>query len=64
MEMMLECSAFIDKSRQDPTSSKLDVLDSMETRLSMLIGKLASEPTSTSFRIYPSDATQEEEEGS
>jgi hypothetical protein len=53
MDMLLECSQFIDRSRHDPTSSKMDVLDSMETRLSLLVGKLVSQPTCTAFVVYP-----------
>ena len=52
MEMLLECSQFIDKARHDPTSTKGDVLDSMETRVSFLVGKLASYPTSAAFVMY------------
>ena len=51
MGMLLECTQFIDKARQDPTSKKEDILDSMEMRLSLLVGKLAAQPTSTSFQI-------------
>jgi hypothetical protein len=53
MEMLLECSQFIDKARHDPISSKMDVLDSMETRVSLLIGKLVSQPTAASLAIFP-----------
>ncbi len=55
MDMLLECSQFVDRSRHDPTSSKMDVLDSMENRLSLLVGKLASQPTCEAFVIYPQD---------
>lgn len=53
METLLECSEFIDKSRLDPHSTKEDVLDSMETRLSFLIGKMVASPTCMPFRIFP-----------
>ena len=52
MEMLIECSQFIDKARHDPTSSKMDVLDSMETRVSFLVGKLASSPTCAAFAVF------------
>ena len=52
MEMLLECSEFIDKARHDATSSKGDVLDSMEMRVSFLIGKMASSPTCSSFAVF------------
>lgn len=53
MDSMLECSAFIDKARKDPSYTKEDVLDSMETRLSFLIGKMAVSPTCMPFKIFP-----------
>ena len=52
MDMLLECSKFIDQARRDTLCTKEDVLDSMETRLSLLVGKLASQPTSASFAIH------------
>jgi hypothetical protein len=52
MGALLECSRFIDKARADPLSTKADVLDSMETRMSLLVGKLASQPTCASFAIH------------
>jgi hypothetical protein len=57
MESLLECSKFIDKARNDTTMTKGDVLDSMETRLSFLVGKMASSPTCMPFRVFP-DATE------
>jgi hypothetical protein len=57
MVMLLECSQFIDKARHDATSSKADVLDSMENRVSLLIGKLASQPTSAMFSVHLQEKT-------
>jgi hypothetical protein len=57
MAMLLECSQFIDKARHDATSSKADALDSMENRVSLLIGKLASQPTSAAFSVYLPEKT-------
>ena len=51
MKMLVECSQFIERARHDPTSTKEDVLDSMENRLSLLVGKMASHPVSTVFRL-------------
>lgn len=51
MAMLVECAQFIEKSRHDPTSSKEDVLDSMENRLSLLMGKMASHPICSAFQI-------------
>ena len=55
MDMLLECAQFIERARHDETSSKTDVLDSMENRLSLLVGKMASQPTSSAFRIELAD---------
>ena len=53
LDSMLECSEFIDKARKDPAFTKDDVLDSMEARLSFLIGKMAVSPTCMPFKIFP-----------
>ena len=49
--MLVECAQFIERARHDPTSSKEDVLDSLENRLSLLVGKMAAHPVSTAFRV-------------
>ena len=51
LQMLLECSQFIDSARYDEGCTKADVLESMETRVSLLIGKLVSQPTSAMFAI-------------
>ena len=51
MDMLVECSQFIEKARHDPTHTKEDVLDSMENRLSLLVGKMASSPMCTTFHV-------------
>lgn len=51
MEMIVECAQFIDRARHDAGCSKADVLDSMENRVSLLAGKLASQPMCTAFAI-------------
>ena len=56
MEALLECSNFIDKLRRDSAYTKEDVLDSMETRLSFLVGKMATNPTCMPFKIFPDPA--------
>jgi hypothetical protein len=53
LEALLECAAFIEQQRHDPATSKNDVLDSMERRVSLLVGKLASHPTCSAFQIVP-----------
>jgi hypothetical protein len=53
MDMLLECAQFIERARHDETSTvtKADVLDSTENRLSLLVGKMASQPASCTFHI-------------
>lgn len=53
LDMLVECSQFIDRARLDPGCSKHDILESMENRLSLLVGKVASHPTSTAFAVFP-----------
>jgi len=52
LHMLLECSQFLEKARHDPASSKADVLDSLEMRLSLLVGKLLSQPTAATFAVF------------
>ena len=60
LEMLIECGQFIDTARQDQGYSKLDVLESMENRISLLVGKLVAQPTCAAFTIYPAtDSTAE-----
>jgi hypothetical protein len=56
MEALLECSAFVDRMRKDGSYTKEDVLDSMETRVSFLVGKMATSPTCMPFKIFPDPA--------
>ena len=51
LQMLLECSQFLDTARYDEGCTKADLLQSMENRVSLLIGKLVSQPTSTVFAI-------------
>jgi hypothetical protein len=53
MAALLECAAHIEQQRHDPLSTKADVLDSLERRVSLLVGKLASQPTCAAFQIIP-----------
>jgi hypothetical protein len=53
MEALLECSAFLEQQRVNSEASKDDVLDSMERRISLLVGKLAAQPSCAAFRIVP-----------
>lgn len=56
LEMLLECANFVEAQRRDPLSTKADVLDSMERRLSLLVGKMVAHPACTSFAVYEAEA--------
>jgi hypothetical protein len=55
LDLLLEHAQYIEQQRHDPSSTKEDVLDSMEKRVSFLMGKMVAHPISTSFRIIPED---------
>jgi hypothetical protein len=42
----------MEEARNNPSQSKEDVLDGIESRLSLLMGKLVAHPTCTSFTIF------------
>ena len=50
-EMLLETAEFIEKAKLDDSINKEEVLRSMETRVGMLVGKMAAHPSCTSFAI-------------
>ena len=56
IEVLVETSNMLEKYRDDKSVSKDDVLDSMEERLSVIIGKLVALPTSTSFALFRTNA--------
>ncbi len=51
-DMLLKCSEYMEEARNNPGQSKEDVLDGIESRLSLLMGKLVAHPTCTSFTIF------------
>ena len=55
LDLLLEHAKYIEQQRHDPTSTKDDVLDSMERRVSFLIGKMVAHPVCSSFRIIPEE---------
>ncbi len=60
-EMLLELAADAARFRLDPGMTKEDVLDSVERRVSFLVGKLAVTPTCTAFQVL-SDTGQQPSE--
>jgi len=49
---LLETSNYIDAASKNPEISKEDVCKDMETRISILLGKMVSAPTGESFSIF------------
>jgi hypothetical protein len=52
MDMLLKCSQYMEEARNDPGQSTEDVLYILESRLSLLMGKLVAHPTCTSFTVF------------
>lgn len=52
MEVLLDASRVLEEARHNEAVTKQDLIDSMEGRVSIMIGKLASTPTTTSFCIF------------
>jgi len=57
-EQLMETSEFIEKCKTDKLISKEDVLESMENRICMLLGKLIAIPTNTSFSLFKTNADE------
>ena len=53
-DVLLDCSQFVEsaKERGEAGLSRADLLDGLERRLSLALGKLAAVPTCTSFCLY------------
>ena len=49
--VILECSQFVESARHNELPRE-DLLDCLERRLSLALGKLAAAPTCTSFCLY------------
>jgi hypothetical protein len=51
LDLLLECSHTIDRLRDCDYMTKEDVCDSMESRISRIMGKVVAYPTCTSFKV-------------
>ena len=51
-EALLDCSSFVERARTDEALSREDILDGLETRVSVALGRLAAVPTCTSFCLF------------
>ena len=51
-ESLRGCVAYLQRCRADPGMSKDDVIDGIEERVSVMLGKALSAPTATSFCVF------------
>lgn len=53
-QVLLECSRYVDAQREagEAGLSRADLLDALERRVSLALGKLVAAPTCTSFCVY------------
>jgi hypothetical protein len=56
IDALLEATNFLSRAMADEGVSKADVCASMETRLSLLVGKMVSAPTGAAFAIFNDDS--------
>jgi hypothetical protein len=61
-DALQESIKYVEESRLNEATSKTDVLDSIENRLSFIMAKLLGAPTSTSFCMFRKDCADPEPE--
>jgi hypothetical protein len=52
LDALIEATNFLDRASQDESMTKADICASMETRLSLLVGKMVAAPTGASFAVF------------
>jgi len=55
LDALLEATNFLDRASKDESVTKADICASMETRLSLLVGKMVAAPTGGSFAVFSDD---------
>lgn len=60
-ESLRSCVAYLERCRADPGMTKDDVLDGIEERVSVMMGKALAAPTATSFCVFRLDEEQSPE---
>lgn len=58
-ESLRGCVAYLERCKADPGMSKDDVIDGIEERVSVMMGKVLSEPTATSFCVFRMDEEEQ-----
>ena len=56
IESLLEASNFLESAANNEAITKVELVKSMETRLSLLIAKAVAAPTGGSFSIFNRDS--------
>ena len=54
-ESLRSCVAYLQQCKADPGMSKDDVIDGIEERVSVMMGKALAAPTATSFCVFRLD---------
>lgn len=52
LDALLEATNFLSRASSDESMTKADICASMETRLSLLVGKMVTAPTGASFAVF------------
>lgn len=54
-ESLRSCVSYLERCRRDQGMTKDDVLDGIEERVSVMLGKVLSAPTATSYCVFRLD---------
>jgi hypothetical protein len=52
LEALTDCTKYLDRATRDEEITKKHLIDGMNMRLSIIIGKMVSAPTGESFSIF------------
>lgn len=55
MELLIESSEFLEGAKNDKGMTKEDLIECMEERVSVIMGKLVAVPSATSFSMFHSN---------
>jgi hypothetical protein len=55
MEVLLDTTNMLEKYKHDTLVTKEDLVESMESRLSLIMGKFIAMPINTSFSLFHSN---------
>ena len=55
LETVTESCQMLEKYKHDPSVTKTDVIECMEDKLGMIMGRIIAVPVSTSFHLFKSN---------